>query len=422
MKKILGLLILIVLSGCTSKGCNPNDLEICFDTESKHFLMEDDAQVQVAVPNEAYGASLEALWNESYPDRVGLLKAIINSPQSYQEIAESKLDILFVDAHSAILLKDNLLSIDEHLANKIKPHLAPNFIIDETDLFFLPMTAYGVSFATNLDYLRANNLSTEDANQDGLVDAFDTFEEIAQAKLSIPFDFNDSLFTQGFSTLGYPLFESSKDEPFDQLAFLEAMESLAHLGQLFDASGWTYEQFLSNPNQAFSMIGTWMYYEAASSDNLYSKLPSFEEKQFKSMAYPSGYVIKKSTIYPNAVYEVLDLMFSEKGLQLFNDTSDNLLVYNASLEVTESQLIEPYTIEYKNDAQEMMAIALLESQIENYEGLALNLNYRYYDSLKDIEYQTIIGQVFNQEISAADAQTILVQRYSEWIDSFKEEE
>lgn len=417
MKKFIVLVLVIFIVGCSPKACNPNNQEICLDEVTSRFIIEENAQIRVMADSVGYKEALEELWRTNNPEYKDLLKVEVFG----EELSDKDYDLVFLTSHQAALYSKDLLVLPEVAQVEIYPHLATNFTLDKQGLFFLPITAYGTVFATNKSYLSENGLSVVDENNDGLVDEYDSVEEIYNADMSFPICFDDPLFTRAFSLLDFELFENDPLNTFNSEEFLAALTSLSELGKLAKSGEWNYEMFFDLDNMPFSQIGTWMYYNNAKSEVTYSDLPSYLDKHFNQYAYPSGYSINASTKYPNAALEVLRLMYSKQGLQAYANTSDNLLVYNQEVEtITEDDevILEAYNIEYKTRADQEVARALSHSIMEKYEALEYDLKYRYYDSLDIIDYQAVIKDVFNQNISPVDAKTLLEERFQTWINTF----
>ena len=63
MKKLLLCVLVLLMQGCSGAVSQPSDIHM----NGNRYEIEQDAQLQIYVPNKSYGRELERLWDEHYP-------------------------------------------------------------------------------------------------------------------------------------------------------------------------------------------------------------------------------------------------------------------------------------------------------------------------------------------------------------------
>ncbi|MFI3284001.1 MAG: hypothetical protein R3Y57_02845 [Erysipelotrichaceae bacterium] len=439
MKKIIWMMILaVLLTGCEEKACNPNE-SICIDEETYDYILEEDPTVVMSFENQEQQEAFIALWDETYPELQGVLQGVIYEDDTYQSFIDQPADLVLLDSHYATLSKANWQNFDEHLKETIYPHLSSNMLVDETEFFFLPLYASGSNFIVNTNVLSEMGISLEDENEDGLIDAIDSFEKWQELGLSIDVFLDDWTFSYAFMMIDLELFEdiSLESNPFESEEVLQHLYDVASLSEVIKLSDLTYEQFFEEENVAVALMQRWMYYlEEDPSVMVISKLPTVNERQLENLIYAKGYVLNAESTSKNTAHKVMELLYTQQGLQIMMDTSESIVVYplastfeteieveyDENGEVIEEEVIEPYTLNYPNEFDKMIAESYQYGVLEDYQAVETEVTVRYFDCLDDVMFQEVCVELYYEMITAEQAQEILVSRYESWIGQYRESE
>jgi len=349
LQKLILILILVIGSFATMKvvkadDCITDGLTVCFDAHQNAFQIEAHANLKILVPNETYGQAVVEYWDWYHPERAGIV--------TYELASESagNQDVLFLNQTQAGALHASLYPLD--------PILTKNIDLDEVTalnadvLNYLPIAAEGFAFVVNKTRLEILGVALDDENEDGLIDAVDSFEKIFELKplwdslevnilpisLNEPYSFYPFLTAGGFSLFSSmdalkPGFDS---EEFRQgLLFIEKLSNmnLNHSEtNSSDTYTWMLDDVLINDSFMFTIAGSWQDLgandAAAISEWTVSKFPTYMEKEFSPMVKTSGLSINKNTFYPSAAHELVRILKSIKGFQLLADNTKMIPLAN----------------------------------------------------------------------------------------------
>lgn len=455
MKKgcLLGLAIVLILSGCQGKkACDGKDGKVCFSEELNRYTIEEGASITLGVENETIGLELMALWDKQFPDYQGAIIPVVQERYDGVTYLNQHPDVGLVWANEAARLDNWLMPIDNQLKDALEPNLLMQYgeSLNHDQFYYLPMMGFGWVFSTNKTMLEALGVDITDANGDGLVDALDTFEKINEWTESLSseliyrdkivnrifdFNFNDSIESMAWLSLGnFQLFESYKaeDPGFESPQFLDLLNELSELGKqkwvistdvetVSNESGWNSELYLSEYASIFSFVGSWMATDAfeqlTEQDYLFSTMPTFKNETLHPYTLSAGYVVSKDTLYPNACLELLRLIRSDEGLQIFASYSTQpLLVDETAWE--ESPLL------YDNENKRQFSYAMQQGREESMVAFKEDPTKRGWSIVDEIGMMDILSQVFQQEITAEEAQKTIIERSQEWMKAYlpKEED
>lgn len=472
MKKMINLLLLLVLlAGCQKeKVCNVNEGMICFDEEINQYQIEENASLVVAVDNEAYGQALQALWDKTHPDHPGVVEYVVQTSFDGAAFLNGQPDLGLIWANEAARLDSWFYPIEWFVQEEIDSTLLPQYgaSVNKNQFVYTPMFGYGWVFSTNRTLLNELGLSVSDENEDGLVDAMDTFEEITAwaDSLQKPLEVFDKNVTNIFSlnfedpfeamvtlTAGdFIPFETFKaEEPgFGNESFLSTLMALAELGkhqwqlpeeiQEEAAEGSEEENkeeadlirqqqstraaefYLSEASSVFSMVGSWMYYEEFESltgqDFSFSPMPTWMEKTMHPYTLSAGYIINKNTAYPNSCFELLRLIRSDEGLQAFVETSDYPLLYNYLEEREPAEQEEqgsPLPLNFASENLAQISYAMMQGQEESMVAFELEPTVRGWAMFTELEIYSIFKDVFEQKVTPEQAQQAIVEAAEIWM-------
>lgn len=425
MKTFITVLLLCFLVGCQST-CKLDGNQACKDKETGKFQIEEEASLVVAVENEAYGQRLVELWDKTYPKHQGLLNYVVYQNFDYQEFQDIYADVVLLWDSYAVRMQDYLLDLQ---VDGFKDHLASNFMFPTKEITYLPISAVGSFFSTNISMLETMGYDVVDENQDGLVDAFDTFEEIAgmdvskqegnqQPLLKMPLYLDDFFTSFVFTTNGFSFNHDLKEYGFTTSEFKASLQAIQQLNTMFEETEFLYEDYLSKEVSPFSLVTTWMYYQQYQDINgvdfRFSAFPTLNGKHFTPLAHSKGYSVNALTKYPSAAFALIELMFSQEGLNLYIKHTDSILLYNHLHE-------DPYALTFKNEDQLAISKAFLSSMMEDYRRYE-RADVQVFEFVKEPAYLDVYKKVFRQEMNVDEAVEEMNRLYAEFYNRFQQVE
>lgn len=256
LKKIGIILLagLLLISGCQKKKpCVASEGIVCFEKDSGQYQIEENAKVRVNVETEEYGQALIDLWNTSHPEQMDVIEPVVTTSFDSQTWLSDQTDIALLWNTDAVLLEGNFQVFQPDLQEMIALHVPQQFgaALNAEGMRYVAMNYYGLVFSTNKTMLEEMGNDSTDENHDGLLDQFDTFEEIMQLseqwggqartyrnrEVSAIFPIS---FTDFFSSFGYlsagnykPFSTLDATQPgFDSPEFLTALQFINQLGSV----------------------------------------------------------------------------------------------------------------------------------------------------------------------------------------------
>jgi arabinogalactan oligomer/maltooligosaccharide transport system substrate-binding protein len=248
---------------------------------------------------------------------------------------------------------------------------------------YAPVTYDGMAFAWNENMLTAMGIDLTDADEDGLPDAIDTFEEIFAItkgwkehpetrptytnkkgdKIVIDTFFPMSLTNawSDYSSLtaeGWQLYASGNPlEPgFEDPKFAAGLGFIAAAADNYlstikdengvynlrkgDDMGWRWDDFLNNEVAPTGLVGTWHDVAKAETDlgvnYHFSKMPTWKGNQLTPFVKTKGFVINGYSKNLAAAKLVFEKLYSEEALNIMVNNSSYLpsLKENAKFKVT----------------------------------------------------------------------------------------
>jgi len=342
LQKLILILILVIGSFATMKvvkadDCITDGLTVCFDAHQNAFQIEAHANLKILVPNEKYGQAVVAYWDWYHPEKAGIV--------TYELASESAgtQDVLFLTQTQAGAMHASLYPLDPILTKNID--LEKVTALNADHLTYLPIAADGFAFVVNKTRLEILGIALDDENQDGLIDAVDSFEKIFELKPlwdsldvnTLPISLNEPYSFYPFLTAGgFSLYESmdALKPGFDTEAFRQSLLFIEKLSNMnlnhsetntSDTYPWLLDDVLINDSFMFTIAGSWQDLgasdAAAISEWAVSKFPTYQEKELSPMVKTSGYSINKNTFYPSAAHELVRILKSIKGFQLLADNT-----------------------------------------------------------------------------------------------------
>ena len=412
MKKLLIIVVVsLFLAGCESV-CELDGSSVCTDEETGAFLIEPDARLTVAVETEEYGEALAELWNRKYPEYQDAVSYVVYQDMDVEEYHKHPVDLPILWDAYAVSIESGFRELPESLVEEADARIADNFRLHTRYFKYLPLSAVGSVFATNLTLLEASGIDMSDANGDGLVDCLDSFEEISGLDMDVRMHlYLDDQYTAYFiGTNGFmPFADHDPYVPgFDSEAFLNAMNTTSDLADIVDESeNFIYPDDLANADVPFLIALPTMMIDAEESvnevDYSFSAYPSYKGQGFHPLANSKGYLISVNCMYPSAAAALLELIYSDEGLQLYLDNTDEYMVVDNMGD-----------FDYHSSNREGISRAYLSSGVMDFGSYVGNENLVSGDLLDDIGYFEVCKKVFRHELAPEAARNLLVSDAEKW--------
>jgi arabinogalactan oligomer/maltooligosaccharide transport system substrate-binding protein len=469
MKKIMLLAVTTVaaigLSSCDWFGprnytdcTTPDGTEACWNAEERSFRWEEDAVVEIGVDNNTMGAALIEQWNADYPDlanklvyrNYGSVNGASTGMQGIQDGQGEAPDVALVIDNEVTGKEASVLPLHPYFVDLANEQTleSVNTGINKTGTYFLSSFYDGMTFSWNKTMLEALDISLTDSNNDGLPDAFDTFEEIfalAESYETRPtFSYTPDSGTEVTKTIrefyplsldeawsayssltagGWKLFgEGDLVEPeFDAPEFLAGLEFIKAFGETnmsvddtgakkaASGMGWRWDSYLDG-DYPFSLVGTWMDVDGKeASNNLdfkFSALPTFDGEQLSPLMKTKGFVVNAYTLYPSASSEVLRWLYSAETFGTMVNNSS----YLPALE-TDAAIYPEITSENKEE----FAYGMRFNHLEPAGSLPLSPTTRAMNVYYSISITGFYKDVWDGEQTPAEAQAAIVSAADAWI-------
>jgi len=458
MKK-LGLFLLAFIAVVTLSACNkergytdcetPDGTQACWSADDEMFRWEEDAVIEIGVDSDDLGAALVQKWDADYPSLAGKLTFRNWGSANGDTSGVQGLTTGQGEAPDVALVIDNevtgnfasLLPLHEYFGDlgSEQTHNVVYNTINAGGDYYLPAFYDGMSFAWNKTMLEDWNIDLTDADENGLPEAFDTWEEIfamADGWTERP-TFNDTEILEvfpisldevwsGYSSLtagGWQLFGDGSDltKPgFDDPEFLAGLEfikefsnhamSVDETGAKKDAAamGWRWEGFLDG-NNPFGLVGTWMDVdgkEAANSlDFKFSVMPTYDGVQLSPLMKTKGFVVNGYTENPSAASEVLRWLYTKDVFEAVMDASSYLPALEADADIYPE-------IDSENKAEFALGMSL--NHLEPAGSLPLAPTQRAMNVYYNISINEFYKAVWNGTKTPAVAQTEIDAASDTW--------
>ncbi|MEG0823282.1 MAG: hypothetical protein RSG07_02130, partial [Erysipelotrichaceae bacterium] len=302
MQKYKQLLILlgmtILLSSCGNKTCTLDGKSICTNENKTGYQIEEKAKITIEVNNKNYGEAIVKLWNESYPQYSDTLTYVVTQDKKISDYKTKDAvnpDIMFVNDRSIGALQDIILEIDEDIENYFEIKTNPNYtkVLNKQHIRYIPMETHGLLFTYNINKLKELDIKEESMKS---IEAL-----IATKKENIMYMNNNFNYIYPFLSSDYTILEKNdaNKQELDSEQFKDALinyKSIYEALKLKDEPKLVDSYFI-NQNYASGLVDEWMQIEQSEELNenkiVYSKLPTYKDKQLYTLGISKGYVINK---------------------------------------------------------------------------------------------------------------------------------
>ncbi len=458
MKRI-ALLLLVLVATFSLTACKrgyadcetPDGTQACWSSDDEMFRWEDGAVIEIGVDSDSMGAALVQKWDADYPELAGKLTFRNYGSANGDASGVQGLETGQGEAPDVALVIDNevtgrvasLLPLHEYFADlgSEQTHNVVYSTINSAGDFYLPAFYDGMSFSWNKTMLESWGVDLTDEDENGLPEAFDTWEEIfamADSWGTTRKTFNDTEILEvfpisldevwsGYSSLtagGWMLFGDGSDltDPgFDDDEFeagLEFIKEFASHNMSVDetgakkaasAMGWRWDAYLDGA-YPFSLVGTWMDVdgkeEANSLDFKFSVMPTYDDVQLSPLMKTKGFVLNGYTEYPSAASEVLRWVYTKDVLETIIDSSSYLPALEADADIYP-------TIDSENKAEFALGMSL--NHLEPAGALPEAPTQRAMNVYYSIGINEFYRAVWDGTKTPAAAQTEIVSAADAWM-------
>ncbi|MEC9484502.1 MAG: extracellular solute-binding protein [Candidatus Izemoplasma sp.] len=458
MRKLLlvvaSFVAVFALSACnTDRGytdCEtPDGTQACWSSEDERFRWEEGAVIEIGVDNDDMGAALVAAWNAAYPelqDKVvfrnyGSANGDSSGVQGIETGQGEAPDVALVIDNEVTGRVANLLPLHEYFGDlgSEQTHEVVYETINAKGDYYLPAFYDGMTFSWNKTMLEALNVDLTDENEDGLPEAFDTWEEIfamADETTDRPqFEGKDILEWypislgepwSAYSSLtagGWQLFSSGDltDPGFDDPAFQEGLAFIKEFAshdmsvdetgtkKAAASMGWRWDAYLDGA-YPFSLVGTWMNVDGKEAEHGYdfkfSAMPTYDGVQLTPLMKTKGFVVNAFTEYPSAASEVLRWLYTQDTIEVMINSS----AYLPALQ-TDASIYPVIDSENKEEFAYGMRFNTLEpaGSLPNADTVrAMNVYY-------SISIENFYREVWDGTMTPAAAQTDIHSAAEQWV-------
>lgn len=422
-KKILTLIAAIIISSVVGGVfyfgtlCKVDGSSVCYDKDLEVFELEEHASLKIGVETEETKVLLSEIIEKEHPK----LTVSIDVIDAYTRVELSEeliYDILYVDGSEAKYFMPKF----KNLGQKAQEIIADNIPIGLQDSFninglrFVPQNVTGQELLLNVSLLERIGLERDDVssfenikkNQDLILEHLD---------ITFPFTFKDPLafypyITGGGWTLNYT--HDGMNPDFNSEKFLKSMEFIEFLSTMklnndeeVSSTSLKYhnEDKFFMKKSLFGFIHDTQLAEQFKSmtddEWIGIPFPTFEGKHLAQEVSVNGYVVNEETKYPSASAEVLRILrqpdFLDKGIKSLNP-----IITPEYYEGLDKALIDK--IEQFGHSDLMTILAL-----------DVNPSIKASDILNDIDYMSVVADVFDGKLTPEEAQNKMIEMADEWL-------
>ncbi len=411
--------------------------------------IEPDAKIRLGLDNDNWGRAVVELWNATYPEYAGVIEFSNMGAAGATDVIGLQQgdapDVCFVVDGELSRQLQSLSDLPEAIANvAAKVSQEPFYSnANKNKTCYVPIAYDGMAFSWNKTMMEALGMDTTDANNDGLPDAYDTWEKIfawsaslkkrpvyKDKEINVVFPMslgNQWSMYSSFTAAGWEIYsEGDPTKPgFEKQSFLDAFDfikaaadariSVEVNGILTPGASmsWRWDDFLNADLSPFGLIGTWHDVNTAEKDTgddfKFSRMPTWKGQQLTPFVKTKGFVINGFTKYPLACAELLKLMLSKAGMQTMIDNSSYIPVLKAKA---------PITPDYSNNENmKEMSSAFAHCYPEPSMNLPNNKAMPCMNVYYDIQIEQSYYDVWDGKKSAKQAQSEIVTNAAAWLEA-----
>lgn len=281
---------------------------------NSQLSVEKDAKIKISVHNETYGTQLQQLWNETYPQHQDIIEITTEE--------DTDADLFFIEDTKIASVIDQCLEIKPTM--EIPVHESFNRVINRVKKVYYPIVAKGeYYYAIDTTNREQMDLST-----------FDTFERMQSLENSFYYIENPifQLFLLSSDLDYFPGNTTSKIN-FEGKSFKQALTDYLTIRKNFPSGESTFfDRWFIDHTYASGFVAEWMQLDENEAVNgakyQIRPMPTINGHALKTTARSFGYVINESTLYPKTAQMLIELMHTQKGIQLLCNDDDYIPLLN----------------------------------------------------------------------------------------------
>lgn len=409
MKKLISFIAVCLLTGCTSV-CTPDGKSACIDDTS--YKLEKNGELIIGVEQESYGMELVNLWNKHHKDQGNVSYVVIQDEAVMNEFLDTKklpYDILWTQDSYVPTFMNHLWKMDEQLPSYFEVGLAENFsnTLNASSLYYIPMSAQGMLYGVNVNQLKEKQGTLKDTK---------TMEALMKLDKDHMYYLMEDLYAMYplFTSSGWQIFaDGNGDDPgFDQPEFKQSLINIKKFYKelKLENDPSHFDNYFIDQSYTSGLIGTWMQYEesekASQIDLKFASMPTYAGKPLTPLAVSYGFVMSKDTKVPSMAHEMMRLIRSKEGMEVFANIADQIpLMDQASLS----------RVEFKDDNQKEMSKAFLSSFQTPFYGLKKNPQTQAMEVFYNSDILVNLKAYINGEQSVEKAQKNIVKASEKWM-------
>ncbi len=437
----------IVLVGCLAlmlSGCRKQSVPVCDIKKDGNCGEEQNAErlpVILGGVEPAFGDALVALWNETYPDKAGLLEVQFGS--TVQTAIDGNYDIVLTYEELAGLNQTELIQLDQlFMQSMYAGNRAQADVLAPIQPYFVPVAYEGIAFFYNETMLNSIGIDTNtDENEDGMPDAFDSWEKLfaladawdakrpiyrkKPVQIVFPFSLAEAYMSYFmFTSQEFRLFPDhlGLDPGFSKDTFGAALRFITeaskhHMAVQANLSPyqakdyvWQWEKVYTQQIAPFGLAAPWMDLQGAAKANkvtyrIAPYFPTFQGSNMVPFKTMLGFVARQTGKDQVLVQEVMAFLQSEDAMQLVVDTT-TMIPY----------LYDDQVLEFQEDINRkhwQQALAIADSQ--PLIALPNNFYKKALDGYYEINVMEVIQRLWDGKLTIREAQAELDFLYRTWL-------
>lgn len=304
MKKLIGLLCVLLVSGCS--------LAAKEDTRTEKFKtdIEDGAVLTITLPDASYGKALRKLWNTTYPNHAHALHIQVEPYAFSQHI---KGDIAWTNDRNVYFQQDEAMDIQDIIEDVEMPwpqHLERK----ENQNLFMPVSGQGLIFAINTYNAEKRGIPLSDFEE---METLEEYERQGYYQNRLP-DYVYPLLFQDYDVLEEG--SVSQNDLLESEAFKEQLHQYRTLQDTMFLVDDPVEKdtFYLDDHYLCGLVendGAYENTEEYQNGHLrFSTMPEYNGEPLSPLLDTYGFIVNKNTRYPNAVKAFLHMVRSREGI------------------------------------------------------------------------------------------------------------
>lgn len=304
MKKLIGLLCVLLVSGCSLAAKEDTR------TEKLKTDIEDGAVLTITLPDASYGKALQKLWNTTYPNHAHALHIQVEPYAFSQHI---KGDIVWTNDRNVYFQQDEAMDIQEIIEDVEMPwpqHLERK----ENQNLFMPVSGQGLIFTINTYNAEKRGIPLSDFEE---METLEEYERQGYYQNRLP-DYVYPLLFQDYDVLEEG--SVSQNDLLESEAFKEQLHQYRTLQDTMFLVDDPVEKdtFYLDDHYLCGLVendGAYENTEEYQNGHLrFTTMPEYNGEPLSPLLDTYGFIVNKNTRYPHAVKAFLHMVRSREGI------------------------------------------------------------------------------------------------------------